>query len=256
MRKHIILSIVLFVVAVLVGVPVFFLFYQKPSCFDGNKNGDEAGVDCGGSCQKLCVAESLPLLIKGDPRILAVALNTYEVAALVENPNASAAIPRARYSLKIYSAESLVPVKTIESLVYVPAGMTFAIFEGPFNLDAGVTPTRALLEWDQGSLVWQKEVAPLLTPTIGEKNLTRLDSSPRLEVTVINPTLETMKNIDLTALLYDAAGSIFAASKTFVDEIAPGASAQAILTWPKALTQSPLEIQVIPVVIPQNGFLK
>ena len=82
-RKRIVLVIVLFALSVLIGVPVFFLFYEKPTCFDKERNGDEAGVDCGGSCQLLCAAESLPLLLKGDPRIISVAPELFEVVASI-----------------------------------------------------------------------------------------------------------------------------------------------------------------------------
>src|SRR3970282_2599305 len=99
---------------VLIGVPMFFLFYRAPTCFDARQNGDEAGVDCGGSCQLLCGAESLPLLTKGDPRVLTLATSTYQVVALIGNANATAEIYRARYALKLYSASSSIPVKVIE----------------------------------------------------------------------------------------------------------------------------------------------
>lgn len=47
-----------------------------PSCFDGLKNGDEQGIDCGGSC-KACVLLETPGLIKEDIRPI-----TYVLLAL------------------------------------------------------------------------------------------------------------------------------------------------------------------------------
>ena len=96
-RKRIILLIILFVLVVLVGVPLFFLFYRVPTCNDLKKDGNETGVDCGGSCQLLCTAESLPLILRGDPRVLKVADGVFEVVALVQNPNANGEIRRAGY---------------------------------------------------------------------------------------------------------------------------------------------------------------
>ncbi len=46
-------------VIIVVGLPTFFIWYQKPTCFDGKKNGDEVGVDCGGSCRLLCSFEAV-----------------------------------------------------------------------------------------------------------------------------------------------------------------------------------------------------
>src|SRR5258706_15176144 len=94
-RKRIIFGILALGVVVLVGLPIYFLFYRAPTCSDLKMNGDETGVDCGGSCQLLCSTQSLPLLMKGDPRVLMVATSTYEVVALVENANNSAEIYQA-----------------------------------------------------------------------------------------------------------------------------------------------------------------
>src|SRR3989338_2125266 len=108
-RKRIILALIFFILIVLIGLPIFFLFYRAPTCFDGKQNGDEIGVDCGGSCRLLCTAQSLPLILKGDPRVLEVAENTFEIVALIENPNANGEIYRARYIFKLYDALSSIP---------------------------------------------------------------------------------------------------------------------------------------------------
>src|SRR3989344_7966424 len=91
-RKRIILSIIVLAIVVFVGAPIFLLFYRAPTCFDGKWNGDETGIDCGRSCQLLCTAESLPLLLKGDPRVFKIADNIFEIVALIENPNTNGEI--------------------------------------------------------------------------------------------------------------------------------------------------------------------
>ncbi len=248
--------IVFLVAAVLVGVPVFFLFYRAPSCSDGAMNGDERGVDCGGSCQRLCSMESLPIVAKGDARILTVATSTFEVIALFDNPNGGAFITRARYAIKLYAAGSLIPLKTIEGSAYVPRGASFAIFAGPFTLGDGELPARASLEWDQSSFVWEKSSTLIPQLAVGEKTFSRLDTSPRLEVTVRNSTLERVVNIDLTALLYDASGNIFAASRTFVEEILPSGESKAIFTWPRPLVGQPVVVDIVTRILPDQSYLR
>src|SRR3989338_6097159 len=124
-RKTFIFSIILLFVIVVIGLPAFLFFYRTPTCFDSKQNGDETGVDCGGSCQKLCTAESLPLILKGDPRVLELADNTFEVAALIENPNINGEIYRAAYTLKLYDALSTIPIKVIEGETHIPKGVAF-----------------------------------------------------------------------------------------------------------------------------------
>lgn len=255
-RKRIILAIVIFAVIVLVGVPFFFLFYQKPTCADSVMNGDETGVDCGGSCQRLCSAESLPLLLKGDPQVLVVASSTYEVIALLENPNQSAEIYKAQYSIKLYGTESAIPVKTLEGVTFVPKGSTFAIFEGPFTLAAGLVPARATLEWEKSSLVWKKNTDPEPALEINNQTLSKEDTVPRLEATVENKSLSSVENIDLIALISDAEGNIFAASKTYIDTLASGAEAPAVFTWPRPFKEKAVGIEIIKRVFPDRTFIR
>lgn len=256
MRKRVILGMVLFFFVVLVGIPLYLLLYRKPTCSDRAKNGDETGVDCGGSCQRLCAPESLPLVIKGDPRVLVVATSTYEVVALLENPNSDAEIRRARYTFKLYGSSSLVPLKSVTGEAYVPKGSVFALFEGPFAFEEGVVPTRAILEWENSSLVWEKGGGASPELVVSNNAFSRLTSSPRLEITVGNPTLESVSNIDLTALLYDEGRSIFAASKTFVGALPAGEEVQAIFTWPRPFRAEPVEVEVITRILPDKSFIR
>jgi hypothetical protein len=255
-RKRIILSIVFLTVAVLVGVPFFLLFYDKPTCSDGAMNGDETGTDCGGSCQKLCSAESLPLILKGDPRILSIASSTYEVVALVENPNPGAEIYKAGYTFMLYSPASNIPVKTIQGSTFVPKGTSFAIFEGPFTLEAGLTPTRATVEWEKASLTWQKNSLAYPELSIEDTALTSASSSPRLSASVENLSLESVSNIDLVALISDEAGNLFAASRTYIDSLEVGEKAQILFTWPRPFTKTAGSVEIIKRVFPDRSFIR
>lgn len=255
-RKRIILMILILVVVVLVGIPMFLLFYEKPNCFDGKQNGDEVGVDCGGSCQLLCRAESLPLLLKGDPRILSLATTTYQVVAVVENSNNSAEIYRAGYILKIFDSASVVPVREIKGFSYVPPGSTFVIFEGPFSLPEGVVPSRAILEWREETVIWKKAEQSTIGLKVRGINLTRATSSPRVDAMVENTTLDAANNIDLTALLYDSQGNIFAASKTYIDTLAPGASSPVVFTWPRPFSHDAAKTHIVLRIFPDRSFIR
>ncbi len=255
-RKRIIFLIVLFGLIILIGLPIFFLFYRAPTCFDNKLNGDERGVDCGGSCQLLCKAESLPIILKGDPRVLTVATSTYEVVALLENPNSTAEIYKAGYTFKIYDARSAIPVKVIEGETYVPKGDTFAIFEGPFNLEEGILPVRAVLEWDATSLVWQKDSRETPELRVFDITLSRLETNPRLDAVVENLSLENAANVDLTALISDREGNIIGASKTFIDTLPAGGQSSIVFTWPRPFLGEAIGIEIITRIFPDRTFIK
>jgi hypothetical protein len=255
-RKRFILTLVILALLVLVGVPLFLLLYKAPSCGDGRANGDETGVDCGGSCQRICAPESLPLIVKGDPRLLKLSDNFYEIVALLNNPNTQAGIRRARYTFKLFNATSLVPIKTITGITFIPPGSALTIFEGPFTIEEGSVPTRVMVEWEEDSLVWERGLTPSPQLDIRSKTLTRADTAPRLEVVLSNSTLEMIKNLDLTALLYDEWGNIFSASITFIETLSPGETAHAVFTWPLPLPQEPVEIEIVSRSFPDRSYIK
>lgn len=254
-RKRIIFSIVFIFLLVLVGLPLFFIFYRAPTCSDGKQNGDEKGVDCGGSCQLLCPVESLPIIGKGDPRILRLASSTYEVVAIFDNPNVSAEIDRAQYVIKLYSLGNPVPIKTIEDFTFVPSNKTFAIFEGPFVIE-DVVPDKAVLEWQKESLNWRKNSNPHPSITLKDEAISKEDSTPRLNATIVNQSLNEVKNIELIALVLNEEGNIFAASKTFVDVLPSGASAPIVFSWPRPFENKAAGADIIIRILPDKSFIR
>ena len=250
-RQRLILLIVMAVVVLLIGAPIFLIFYRAPTCFDSKLNGDETGIDCGGSCQLLCTAESLPLIVKGDPRVLTIASSTYEVIALIQNPNTQGEIDRAQYIMRLYGAQSLTPIKVLEGETFVPKGTTFALFVPPFTIEDGSVPMRATLEWKRETLVWQKNTAPVPELLVKNNILSRQDTTPRLTALVKNLSLEAVSNIDLVALISDAEGNVFAASKTIVDRLQAGEETQIIFTWPRPFVAEAVGIDVYIRILPE-----
>jgi hypothetical protein len=255
-RKRIILSLIIFVLVVLIGAPLFFLFYKTPTCNDLKQNGDETGVDCGGSCQLLCTEQSLALILKGDPRILKVTDNVYELVMLAENPNTNGEIYRAGYIFKLYDSSSSVPLKVVEGETFVPKGSTFAIFEGPFGLENGVNPTRVTFEWKKGGLLWRTN--PVRIPELGIKDvlLSREETNPRLDALVENTSLESVANIDLVALVYNESGSIFAASKTYIDVLPAGGRIPVVFSWPEPFIDNVFNTDIIIRILPDKSFIR
>ncbi|MFH1473052.1 MAG: hypothetical protein ABIF06_01390 [bacterium] len=254
-RKRIILSLVLAVLILLIGVPLFFLFYRAPTCDDGKRNGDETGVDCGGSCQLLCAVESLPPVQSGDPQVLTVATSTYEVVALFDNPNTEAEVYRAGYTIKLYESANSVPVKTIEGETYIPKNKTFAIFEGPFLLEEAI-PQTAIFNWKNESLIWQKTEREAPAVTIQNKQFTKETVAPRLEIIVENSSLKSVNNLELIVLVSDETGNIFAGSRTFVNSLAPGQLTPVVFSWPQAFESKVSGIDVITRSLPDKSFIR
>ncbi len=254
-RKRFILALVIFILVVLVGGPVYLYFHKAPTCFDKKQNADETGVDCGGSCTLVCTTETLPLIMKGDPQVLRVATSTYEVVAYIQNPNVSAQVMLAPYTFKIYGSNSSVPLKTIQGQTFVPKNTSFGIFEGPFTL-SGDAPTRATFDFNDGALVWEKNLNTVPDLKISDSNLSNTNTEPRLEATLSNPTLKAVSNIELVALISDETGNIIGASKTFVDNLNPNESSPLIFTWPAPFVGKPTTFEIVPRLLPNRSYIR
>ncbi|MDO8728940.1 MAG: VWA domain-containing protein [bacterium] len=233
-RKRIILAIVVFTLIILIGVPGFFIFYRAPTCNDLKQNGDETGIDCGGSCQLLCTAQSLPLIQTGDPRVLDLGQGIYEIVAIIENSNVTAEILHARYTMKLFEESSSVPIRIIESETFVPNSGTFVVLEGPIDMRER-RPVRATLEWHPDSLVWQKNTQVIKEVVARNVLLTKEDTQPRISAMLVNDSLNPVSNIELTVLVSGEDGNLIAASKTFVEKLDGGGSSPITFNWSEPL---------------------
>jgi len=125
--------LVLFVVAVFVA---WNFLYRAPTCSDGTKNGDEKGIDCGGSCNTLCTADTLiPVVLWS--KTFNISGDVYSSVAFIENPNVNSENKRATYQFRIYDSENkLITVKdgttSIPNIKQSPCCRNIFIF--PFKL--------------------------------------------------------------------------------------------------------------------------
>ncbi len=254
-RKRVIFYIVFSTLIFFLSIPAYFVFYKPATCTDSVINGDETGVDCGGSCAILCQAEALPILSKGDPRLLELNDESHVLVAVFQNPNLTGEILRARYTFKIYSRDSAAPLKIIEGETFVPRNSTFAVFEGPIELNEE-SGLRVTFEWKKESFDWKKTTAVIPEILIKDKVFSKEKTDPRLSLTVENQELTPIQNLELIALLYSEEGNIIGASKTYVDRLSAGEEAQVIFTWPRPFSATTTLSEIITRVSPDKTYIR
>lgn len=210
---------------------IFWKFwYQTPTCFDGLNNGDETGVDCGGSCVRVCSDAAVKPIVRFDPRIFKVSGNLYSVLALVENYNIDSWAPYAPYRFQIYDDKGLVIYERFGTTT-LPRGETSAVFEGNIVIE-GAEPKRVSFDLNQ-KISWQKTSAEKVEIKITNSPLLRQESAPRIEAEVQNESIEDIRNLELVAVIFDAKDNAVAASRTFIDLLKKGERANVFFTWPK-----------------------
>jgi len=229
---------------------IIFVFVNKaPTCFDGKQNQDEAGIDCGGPCNVLCRAEYVdPIIIWGPRWSKVLSSGTYNFLTYIQNPNVGAGAYNVPYNMKVYDRNDVLLYQK-NSTAYIPPNNNFVIFEDNINLHDKV-PFRTRLEFISGA-IWQRMESQELNITAVSKQLTDVNTKPRLFVTLKNSTLKDIENIESVAILYDEDNNAIAFSKTKVDLINKDSIKDIVFTWPEPFSKNIIRIDVVSKVLPK-----
>jgi hypothetical protein len=214
----------------LVSSGIFFrLVYKAPTCFDGKKNSDETGIDCGGSCTTLCKNDAVdPVVIWS--KIFNISGYTYSAVAYVENPNLNSKASKADYAFKIYDEKHNL-LDTKSGSISIPKGKKFAVFEPGLEYK-NAKPKYAEFEF-MPNTIWQKDMSVEPDIFISNKPLSSASTTPRIEGTITNNSTQDIAEIELTTFVLDSMENVVAASRTFINDLYKKTSQDFFFTWPK-----------------------
>lgn len=221
-------------------------FNQPPTCTDGKRNGDETGVDCGGSCQLACTAETDDLKVLWS-RSFEVVPGRYNAVAYIENKNKTAALNSIKYRFR-FADENNVYVGKREGQISVPTAGKYAIFEPAVDLGSSV-PVYTSFEFLEEPIWVQVPEERIKQAKVAVSNieLTNEYSSPILEAKLTNTSLFTLPRVDVIAILYDEDGNALSASRTYFDKMGPEAYVDATFTWPQPMSDKIVSKEIIPM---------
>ena len=233
---------------VLLSGIAFAIFYKVPTCTDGSQNGDETGIDCGGSCEHLCRADVQAPNVSSLPafaRAIAYSGRT-DVVAYVENRNPHAEAKDARYTVEAYDAEGRL-LGSSQGVVDLPARSVAPIFVPNVVMGVG-TAARAFVEIDADTK-WRAPRGGDDALSLGTPELV-LGPAPRVRVAVENRSASTLPGRELVAVVRDASGEVLAASQTVLRPLLAYGSAVATFTWYEPLPEGAtrVEVRAVPVL--------
>lgn len=244
--------LILFVLLVIIGGIVFWrkadTIFMAPSCSDGLKNGDESGIDCGGTmCSTLCTSQvSEPTVLW--KRSFAVTDDVYNAVAYIENKNAAATRAIA-YEFRLYDANDILAARRTGVTVIPPLGR-YAIVET--GIQSG-TATVAYTAFSFSSVPakWERLPAQIasLRLTTGAATLDETGPFPKLTALVTNPspTIE-LSNTIVAAVLFDANDNAVNVSRTLIPSLPGQRSAPVTFTWPRKLSAPVVRYEILPIV--------
>lgn len=226
-RRKLLYTAVAGVVALVALAVVYQTFFVvTPTCFDRVQNGDEHGVDCGGSCALVCANEAhAPVVLWS--RIFQTTPGVYTAAAYIQNNNPGAGTKQVAYSFQIFDADNQLIIER-DGVVDLPPVQTIPIIE-PNIAIANRTPARVLFGFANVP-AWHQVPAGTVPKLSVTKQLLATDAS-RLSATLVNDTLIDAKRVTVGAVLFDASGTARAASRSIVD-VSKKSSTPVVFTFP------------------------
>lgn len=248
-RRRILIAIGVILLIVFILVVIHIKNSKKPTCFDGIKNGTETGVDCGGSCQKLCETEMRNLIVWWE-RPFKVIDGTYNLVAYVENQNTDAGIEKIEYEFRVYDKNNVLAAEPRRGTTFVEANKRFAIFEP--NVKTGDKEAYTVFFRILSKQDWKKvnpdfRYSLLKVPS---RVLTRTQTTPHLQARVENTSLYDFVDIPVVAILYNRRGNAIAASQTYIDRINHGETKEVYFSWPEPFKVNVSRVEIIPRVNP------
>lgn len=244
-RQFVFIGIIVIAFLIAGTVLAWPYFHKEPTCFDNKMNGGESGIDCGGSCQKVCTAEALKLVTLW-ARPFEVRPGVYNVMAYVENQNRESGVPFMSYEFKLYDEDNIF-IGRQSGTTFVSSNDRTAVFEAGIETGNRI-PARATFQFTSVP-AWVKinrEQKNALAVSAEKFELTDPLSSPKLTAVIDNKTLREIKDFDVFAVLYDATGNVMTASKTHVDILPKNGQTSVVFTWPKPLPERPTRYDVFP----------
>lgn len=235
---------------IFIGGATIFLwpyFNREPTCFDGKQNGDETGIDCGGSCLLVCTAENYRLVTLW-ARAFPVTDGNYNLMAYIENQNRESGISRINYEFRAYD-ENNIFLGRKDGTTFITSNDRTAIFE-PGLVAGNRVPSRVDFSFTSAP-VWirvNREQRNALSVSVEDKVVSNVFTSPKVTANVVNNTLIDMKNVDVVAILYDDLNNVINVSKTFVPVLPKNSRVPVVFTWPGSLSKNPSRVDIFPQV--------
>ena len=242
-RRNSIIFIFFTVVFIVLSVYLFKVFYKPPDCFDGKRNGGEAGIDCGGSCILLCQNQTLDPIVRWS-RHFRVSDGLYNVVAYVENPNPNGGVASVSYEFNLYDEENTA-IRARRGVVELPPKAIVPIIGN--SMDTGkLEATRVSFQFTEPFIFTrQAPVEPAIF--VEDERISNLDSEPRIRAEITNSVVVPIKDVLVAAIVYDKNDNAIAVSSTRFPVIPAVGSVEAFYTWPTPFKEKVARFELIPV---------
>lgn len=241
-RRSIYISGVIITAIVIMAPIVFSIFNKEPTCFDGKQNGDERGIDCGGSCEILCSLEaSDPAIIWS--RSFKVSEGIYNAVAYIKNPNFNVGILKIPYTFKLFDNKNLL-IAERKGSTFIPPNTVVPIFENTIYTGERI-PIKTFFEFNS-KFIWSRiDEYKGNDLKVSEIKLSNVETSPRVDAVLSNTSIIDIKDIEAVVIVFDHNDNAIAVSSTFIEKLPNRSSRDIVFTWPDKFSSKTTRVEII-----------
>ncbi len=245
-RQIFYISIVILFFGVLGFLTLYPSLNKLPTCVDNRQNGDETGIDCGGSCLKACAFEADEVSILWARSFLVVP-ERYNAVAYLENHNKNLVVNKIKYQFRFADEDNIYLGRRM-GVAFIPPGRNFAIFERgmEFGGSIPVYTTFSFTEIPNWLSVSETKINQLQI-FISNVSLENEATNPHLSATLKNNSLFIIPDINVVAILYDEEGNAISASSTYLDKLSREEARAINFTWPMPFPERVVTKEILPV---------
>ncbi len=201
---------------------------EKPNCFDGKKNGTEEGVDCGGSCEKICPFKALKVNVGWAKSFPINNKGFYNGAAMVENPNFNYAL-KMNYDMKFLNSKGIVIGEKKDIVELEPLEKKIIFYPSLNFRNQKIVKTffkkGEIFDLEEKQAVDKKII-------VNAKELSDDGEGKRLKITLENKDFKAHRDIQVFAVLLGTDGNVINMSRTYLEYIDKEERKVVYMTWP------------------------
>lgn len=254
-KKQIIILISFILIAGLFGFLIYFLVHNPAGCFDNIQNQDEAGIDCGGVCEKQC--EKKPDDIKvAFTKIISTLPQKYNIILKLSNPNVAYGVKSADYVIKFFSESRL--IANHEGSFYILPDDTKTVVLNALDMELEPDNVEVTIE----NIDWIKLENYQTAPQIVVRNqfyheLANQTAFSEIKGVAVNRSDFDFDRVNINILLLDSNKEIIDGTFTEVRSLFSGEEREFIVNWFYPI-QKPVsvEIEADTNVFESDNFMK
>ena len=217
-RKLSVYAILFLVVGVFVYWNYDLFIKKKPTCFDGIKNGEEEGVDCGGKCEKICEFKALKVNLEWAKLFPVNDKGFYNLAALVKNPNFEYSV-RLDYWMRYSNIDNVMIGEKRGSVKLAPLE-EYLIFYPSLNYK-NQKMNRVFFEKTKVHDL-ERAHEPEKKIIVNSKEIIRKGDVFKVKVVLENTDYKPHHEIQVFAILLDEKGEVINVSRSYLEYIDAG----------------------------------